>query len=127
MNNARLNARQQGDRDMWGWQGRARRWLAAGLAILVGLGLIAIALLSGHAEAHDFYDQWCCSGQDCNPADAGAVRWTPAGWSVSATHEIVPFSDPRVRFTPADQPQFHICIVPGQQQLRCLYVPQPEG
>lgn len=104
-----------------------RRDLIRGGAVLCAVALLAAAVWSCKAHAHEFYDQWCCTGRDCMPAPEGAVTWTPAGWSVSTTHEVVPFNDPRIRYTPKDQPQFHLCQVPGVGTLRCLYVPEPEG
>lgn len=105
-----------------------RRNLLRGGAVLCAVALLAAAVWScGKARAHEFYDQWCCTGKDCMPAPEGSVTWTPAGWSVSTTHEVVPFNDPRIRYTPKDQPQFHLCQVPGLSRLRCLYVPEPEG
>lgn len=98
-------------------------------ALAIGAIVLVILATTGAlpAHAHDFYDQFCCTGWDCRPAPDGSVKWTPAGWSVSTTHEVVPFDDPRIRFTPKDQPQFHLCQVPGVAKLRCLYVPEPEG
>lgn len=110
---------------------RLTPWLVALLALnaliaLVGGCLIALALAST-AHAHDFYSQYCCSGKDCGPAASGDVQWTPAGYAVQSTQEIVPFDDKRIQYSPPGEPGFRICIPPGQMKLRCLYVPEPEG
>lgn len=102
-------------------------WAKIAFACMLLAALAFVLATCGAARAHSFYDTWCCSGEDCRPAPAGTVTWTPAGWSVGATHETVPFDDTRLRVTPPGEPAFHICIVPGQPRLRCLYVPQPEG
>lgn len=96
------------------------------LAALAVVAAIASGIIST-ARAHDFYDQWCCTGKDCAPALSGEVTWTPQGWAVSRTHETIPFDDKRIRYTPPGQPQFHICQVPHISTIRCLYVPEPEG
>lgn len=97
------------------------------LPMILGALFVLIAATFQNVFAHSFYSAVCCSGKDCAPAPLNTVHWSPAGWQVDETHETVPFNDPRIRFTPPGQPQFHLCIVPGQSRVRCLYVPLPEG
>jgi hypothetical protein len=96
------------------------------------IALVLVILASGAlpAQAHSFFDRWCCSGQDCKPAPVGSVKWTPAGWNVStpAVQDTVPFDDNRIRYVPPGEPeqQMYICEYPAHR-LRCLYVPESGG
>lgn len=98
---------------------------------LVGFALIAVLLLLAQgvlpAEAHSFYSSYCCSDKDCVPAELGDVSWTPAGYSVKSTNEVLPFGDSRIQYSPPGEPGFRVCRVPNWPKLRCLYVPEPEG
>lgn len=103
------------------------RWTILGVAVIIGF-ILAMNLAIGKARAHSFFDQWCCSGQDCAAAPSKSVTWTPAGWSVTTPNinEVVPFDDEHIRYNPPGEPQFFICEYP-KKHLRCLYVPEPEG
>jgi len=92
---------------------------------------LLLLALSGQAMAqehdHAFYSNVCCNSRDCGPAVHGSVQWTPEGWHVDRTNEVVRFSDTRIQYSPPGEPQFHICIIASSNLLRCLYVPTPEG
>lgn len=90
--------------------------------------IVVITVGVNAARAHSFYDFACCSDKDCAPAQEGTVTWTPAGWSVvtPAIHTVVPFDSDRIRYNPHGVPQIHICEYP-KNNLRCLYLPEPEG
>lgn len=92
----------------------------------LAIALVALLSICAPAEAHDFYSLHCCSGRDCSRAADGDVMWTPAGYAVKSTNEIVAPSDPRIQYSPPGEPGYRICIIPGQPTLRCLYVPEPE-
>lgn len=94
---------------------------------MIARSLALLLLSSAPAMSHDFYSKQCCSGRDCSPADAGAVKWTPEGWSVQETGEVISFADKRILYTPPGVPQFHICILPFARTVRCLYVPESQG
>lgn len=99
--------------------------LARTLFVVVFGFLLILAGLTT-CRAHDFYDPWCCNDKDCAPAAAGSVSWTPQGWSVPRLQTVVPFDDTRIRHNPSDVPGFSICEYP-KGNLRCLYVPEPQG
>lgn len=91
--------------------------------------LLALVLMAGTAHSHEWFDRWCCSGQDCQPAPVKSVTWTPQGWAVSTPriNQVVPFDDKEhIRYNPPGEPQFFICEFP-KNRLRCLYVPEPQG
>jgi hypothetical protein len=93
---------------------------------------LVLALLvggAGPAYAHSFFDRWCCSGDDCQPAPLKSVTWTPQGWHVVTPFfdDIVPVDDERIRYVPVgEDQQFYICEYP-KKHIRCLYVPEPGG
>ena len=97
----------------------AQAALAAGVVLAVTLGLLTAA---GRAGAHEWYDPYCCSDQDCAPLDDGAVIEGPAGYEIPSTGETIPYRDDRVR--PSADGRFHRCALPGTPgHTRCLYVP----
>lgn len=93
---------------------------------------LAILLCSlTQAQAHDFYDAYCCGGRDCAPVSSSDITWTPRGWYVPAgtsitTHQgqvlrtregaYVPERDVRS----SEDGDVHLCIVDGNP--RCLYI-----
>src|SRR5689334_20301829 len=102
---------------------------------LAGRAAVAAALpffvFSHHGspsvQAHDWYDEECCSGEDCAPAKEGEVVRTPDGWLIIPLNITVPFARARVS---ADD-HFHYCryrtgkgslIIPFPGKP-CLYVP----
>jgi hypothetical protein len=101
------------------------------LAVLIALMVFVVAplltlMLASTAHPHEFYDPWCCNGEDCQPTKLGEVTWTPQGWDVHSLKTIVPFSDIRIRLNPPNVRDFAICEYP-EGKLRCLYIPSPEG
>ncbi len=105
------------------------RWLVpVAIALMVAL-LLFLGSGALPAQAHEWFDRWCCQGTDCGPAPLGSVKWTPSGWRVAtpAINVTVPFDDQRIRYVPPEQPQqFYICEWP-KRHLRCLYTPEPGG
>lgn len=105
------------------------------LALFIALVLAFTAALNwalmSRAEAHSWYDPWCCDTTDCHAQRPGEfVKLTAAGWQVDvpqfAIHELVGFDDPRLRNTPMDAATpFHICIF--AKALRCFYRPGAAG
>lgn len=93
-------------------------------AFLVGVALLAS--LSA-ALAHSWYPWECCSDQDCWPLSFAEVEVTPKGFRLP-TGETLSFDDPKIKPTPADDPEqrYHICTVGGDLKGRvlCLFVPQ---
>lgn len=97
---------------------------------------LALFIALRNADAHEWYDEACCSGHDCAPIPAHAVRWTPQGWSVS----LLPGEHPMVRRAisrtfpetawnakPSQDRQWHACVLPSTQTIVCVYVPNADG
>lgn len=82
---------------------------------------------TGGSWPHSFFAAKCCGGRDCLPAAPNSVTWTPAGWAVASTQEVVPFNDIRIQYNPPGEPQFYICRLPARTTLTCLYIPAPES
>lgn len=97
-----------------------------GLAVFLVISIMALAFAS-RGYGHDFYSAYCCSGRDCSPAVLGDVQWTPAGYAVQSTKEIVPLNDSRIQYSPPGEPGYRLCIIPGTGKVRCLYIPEPES
>lgn len=94
--------------------------------------LIALLLLIGSAEAHDWYTGTenengftCCGGQDCAPLADGDVDEVQGGYFVKSKSLFVPYS----RTQASADKQFHICIVPYRDAIdnapRCFFAPMP--
>ncbi len=98
-----------------------RKWIVVGIAVVI------LAFLATQALPHSSYSTWCCNDQDCAPAAPNSVQWTPEGWHVDVTEEVVPFDDHRIKYNPPGEPQIHICRVGNFSSIRCIYLPQPEG
>ena len=71
------------------------------------------------AEAHGWYDGWCCSDKDCTPAsrvdqqtDGTVVIWS--GGKATAVPKGYPYR-------PSHDANWHICIANGH--IRCVYMP----
>ena len=97
------------------------------------LRAIALCLLTTQAAAHEWYDGWCCSGQDCAPVPASTVQSAPGGWLVTVLpgqhplafapiSRFVPFDSNELR--PSQDDEWHVCVYP-RGHIRCVY--QPEG
>ena len=103
---------------------------------------LAIAAIAGPARGHQApsgweYDPWCCNGRgphgDCAPVVARHVRSTAEGYVVTIRpgehpmvrdHEVthtIPYRDPAVR--PSGDAEFHICLFPTAETVRCFYAP----
>lgn len=119
----------QGLKRKIGWMRDAVMLFAAVAFIFL---VITLTLFKG-AQAHSWYDLWCCravteTGGDCAPIPDRAVRAVPGGFEVSLESE----DHPKVRypireFVPHDKARrsrdedHHACVLGGR--LRCLYVP----
>lgn len=118
------------------------------ITLLAVLALIGIILLRVGADAHEAPSGWaypeaCCSGQDCAPVRASAVREIGDGYHVElgpADHPIltrpmaydVVRGDDRIRQSPDGD--YHACVSgavpdgfamsgPPGHILHCLFVP----
>ncbi len=115
----------------WGWTMK--------VLALAGLALLAWAMISTLAEAHEApsgwrYDASCCSNQDCAEIPSHAVQERPDGYHVTLEahehfmvragtvfRETRAYGHGRLRDSPDGR--FHACINNYTQKLICLYVP----
>lgn len=84
-------------------------------------------------EAHDFYDPWCCNGQDCQPYH-GEVHPTADGFFLPEYNVTIPYKSAsgvsryaeeagtRYDIPPdADDTQYYICVMPWEpMKVRCF-------
>jgi hypothetical protein len=107
--------------------------VALGLLIVAGASVAATTKARPHdAPTGWSYSAYCCSGQDCTQIAIKTVTATANGWHVHLEprdHPMltqlidvtVPYDDERI-YRSGDE-FFHACVLPHQQTLRCLYVP----
>ena len=110
-------------------------------ALFVRLTVYA-ALTVGANAHHDvvqrsarqhFYDFECCSDRDCYPVDRSFIQWTPAGWLITDTGQVIPELDangapnPNIRIS--KDTQNHICRPSdnllgqrGSGTVICIYI-----
>ena len=109
---------------------------------LLVLFLFSLALSTAAADAHHSptgmkYDPWCCNGDgehgDCAPIPSRDVSIRKNGYEivlnpgdhpgVHSTHIFIEsFKSARI----STDGQYHACLFPTENQLRCFYAP-PQG
>jgi hypothetical protein len=95
------------------------------------LALLAAAPAWGHTAPTGWaYDNFCCGGQDCQSITLDHVEITPEGYVVTlgpGDHKTAKREHRKMfRYEDVRRSQdenFHACILPNSQELRCLYVP----
>lgn len=97
-------------------------------AAVVVLSFIFFAALLTACQAHDWYPTECCSGRDCSQSPPGEVVWTPEGWVIAASGEIIGHDDKRIR-RDGKATGIHRCSYGGRPEARtiCLFIPELEG
>ena len=97
--------------------------LALGLLLLVAQGLVSIA--RAHEAPSGFrYDSFCCSDQDCRPADIGEIVAVSGGWHIVPSNLYVAPNDHRIHDSPDGR--FHICNTEAgnrKSAFWCIYIP----
>lgn len=65
----------------------------------------------------------CCSGIDCRQVPASAIIEGPNGYTIKATGEVIPMTDPKVKMSPDGE--FHWCSQQGRDDGKtiCLFTP----
>ena len=101
-----------------------RMTLAVLKYLLMALGMLMAALLilmaAEPADAHGWYEKYCCEEKDCGPA-LGASYMPDGSLSLEVTpgHSIsVP---PGYPVRPSLDGDYHVCIM--LNRVRCVYVP----
>lgn len=113
-----------------------------GLSMLAwGMVVLAVMLIwaSTPASAHDAplgwsYDTFCCNGNgqhgDCAPVPASSIKAVDGGYEITlrpGDHPMI--TRPHIFFKAwpesrlSQDGNFHVCLWPSQDSLRCLYVP----
>ena len=94
---------------------------------------ISAILLCGSAEAHEWYDAWCCNTRDCSAIPVKNVQIKPDGYHVQlriGDHPmvtgnrsyIIPFSGKGILVSQDND--YHICLRKDKaQSFRCFYAP----
>lgn len=97
-------------------------------AALAMFAAIAACTNSIPVRAHDAPSGWsypysCCSGLDCRPVTASAIRAGADGYLIRSSGEVVVFSDSRIKESPDGD--YHWCSNGGRDDGRtiCLFVP----
>jgi len=88
----------------------------------------------GMMETH-WYDPECCSDKDCRPVSTGFIKWTPNGWLIVDTGQIIPEIENgkrNTRLRVSRDHQNHVCrpradpFNPNQAaNVICLYIAPP--
>ena len=90
-----------------------------------------LCLLPAAAEAHSWYDPWCCNGGDCGPVvSTGYVSGAVEGPGMSlvpglakmvvSTDRATAVVTEKTRFLESKDDRMHACIYWGE--LRCIYL-----
>lgn len=103
------------------------------IAALVIGGMLFVAIPKD-ANSHDWYDAYCCQGTaktgDCQAIPYSSVKIMSDGYQVTlgpGDHRMVTRQHSFMKLYPEvrqsrDQ-DFHACLFPDENTLRCLYVP----
>jgi hypothetical protein len=87
----------------------------------MALTALAFFLPATPSLAHDAIGGWrypiaCCSDIDCFHLEPGEVTWTPAGYRIEATGEVISFEDTRR----SNDGYFHRCSGGGKRNARTI-------
>ena len=114
-------------------------WLAVMVAGSVAGIFITFCLIAGQARAHEAasgfkYDAACCHGVgptgDCQPIPTSTVKPIPGGYQITLApgdHHLVTrvhvFQIESSLVRKSTDGQFHACLYPTEDTLRCFYAP----
>lgn len=135
------------DNDFW-HDDRQARSHRRGLITIWVMGILGALIFAyatmADADAHTApsgmkYDAWCCNSVtansgDCQPVPDSAVRVISGGYQVTlgpGQHRLVTRvhvwqkAQTEVRYS--TDGQYHVCLFPNEDTLRCLYVPPVSG
>lgn len=89
------------------------------------------------SASHEFYDGWCCNGEDCAPY-YGKVEKTRQGYYLPEFDTLIPYKNANgamadapiagTRYNvPDGEAEYHICFwPPTSRNVRCFYA-RPGG
>tara|TARA_R110002012_G_scaffold315261_2_gene528928 strand:- start:13062 stop:13409 length:348 start_codon:yes stop_codon:yes gene_type:complete len=106
--------------------------------LIIAFALLGLAVV-GAAYAHDApmgwrYDIFCCNGDnhtgDCQPIPASTVQVTSTGYKITlkpGDHRLVTvphtFTIDFAKAKKSQDGEFHACLYPTEDTLRCFYAP----
>jgi hypothetical protein len=96
-------------------------WL--GLMTLL-FGVILMLTKCDDANAHSWYDAYCCNAKDCKELKPEEVTEDSDRYIVIINGGIafeIPKDSPIIR--PSQDANYHLCILPNNPTPRCFYVP----
>lgn len=101
--------------------------------------ILAAIVSSTAASAHDApsgmtYSAWCCNGNehtgDCSPIPETTVRIVAGGYEITLApgdHRKVTkvhvFQKAQTEARPSSDGQYHACLYPTENTLRCFFAP----
>lgn len=118
-----------------------REWAIFVLKIVFALFALLLVVIwaAVKASAHDapsgmVYDGWCCNGNrhtgDCAPIPASAVTYRGDGWVIHLGQgDHLKVTQPHEYFVPqgterrSTDGEYHACLYPSENDIRCLFVP----
>lgn len=104
------------------------------LLLAQALGLPALPAASHQAPAGWLYDQFCCNGDshsgDCQMISTKNVKITENGYEITLApgdHRLVTrrhhFTLPQAKARRSRDAEYHLCLYPTEDTLRCFYAP----
>ncbi|WP_165218266.1 hypothetical protein [Affinirhizobium pseudoryzae] len=103
--------------------------------VMIAYASASPSSLSAH-EAHSGwkYEAYCCNGNehtgDCQMISTKNVRITPNGYEISlraGEHRLVTkshaFRVPQSEARRSQDEEYHLCLYPNEDTLRCFYAP----
>lgn len=104
-------------------------------ALIIALVVIfTLSFFLTAAEAHEWYDPECCSGEDCAPiaAKPWQVERIPGGYRIKlrqGDHPMVrrtievEIGDENPKLRQSHDEKWHVCVGPASQAVFCVYKP----
>lgn len=117
----------------------SRRCLPTGAVIAFVSGVSTLSIPTAQGRAHEAvsgfkYDSYCCNGNnhtgDCQRIPTRNVRITSGGYEIilkPGDHRLVTrthdFQLPQSEARRSTDSEYHICLYPTEDTLRCFYAP----
>lgn len=113
-------------------------WIVYIPAYIAGFIIITLVMWAWRAEAHDWYTgtknpvtgYGCCGGNDCAKIPVTSGKAITGGYRITlmpGDHPLV--TRPHIFTVPTKEVQFsqdgeyHVCLYPNEDHLRCVFVP----
>ncbi len=109
--------------------------------IVLASAMLGYVMTTGEVYPHDGmsgmpYDPWCCNGDantgDCQKIPSSSVRPIDGGYGITlrpGDHRKVTkphsYSITQDKVRPSIDGNFHACLFPTEENLRCFFAPPP--